>query len=216
MKRMTLVFLAAALTMIAPPGSSQTSPEPAAAPAPASKPPTFETKKVDGTDNVYVFRYGNHQSMFVVTSAGVIATDPIGYGRPEAVETYVAEIRKVTDKPIKYLIYSHHHFDHIAGGKPFKDAGARIIAHKKAKERLAGLKDPATVLPDETMGDKKIIKLGATTLELHYLGLNHSDSSLLIRLPKEKIIFAVDFLPVGSLPGLAMIDSYPREWEASM
>jgi glyoxylase-like metal-dependent hydrolase (beta-lactamase superfamily II) len=216
MKRMTLVFLAAALTMIAQPGWSQTPSEPAAAPAPAPKPPMFETKKVDGTDNVYVFRYGGHQSMFVVTSAGVIATDPIGYGRPQAVETYVAEIKKVTDKPIKYLIYSHHHYDHIAGGKPFKDAGAQIIAHEKAKERLAVLKDPATVLPDETMGDKKTIQLGGTTLELHYIGLNHSDSSLVMRLPKEKIIFAVDFLPVGSLPGLAMIDAYPLEWEASM
>ena len=83
--------------------------------------------------------------MFVVTPAGVIATDPIGYGHPQSVETYVAEIRKVTDKPIKYVIYSHHHFDHIAGGKPFKDAGASFIAHKKVKERLAVLKDPATV-----------------------------------------------------------------------
>ena len=54
--------------------------------------PPFATTKVDGTDNVYVFRYGNHQSMFVVTSAGVIATDPIGYGRPQAVVTYVDEI----------------------------------------------------------------------------------------------------------------------------
>src|SRR3989442_605251 len=87
----------------------------------ASRPP-FATTKVDGTDNVYVFRYGNHQSMFVVTSAGVIATDPIGYGRPQAVVTYVDEIRKVSNQPIKYVIYSHHHFDHIAGGKPFQDA----------------------------------------------------------------------------------------------
>src|ERR1041385_3480555 len=83
--------------------------------ADAPKPPQCEPKTVDGTDNVYVFRYGNSQAMFIVTSAGVIATDPIGYGRPQAVETYVAEIKKVTDKPIKYLIYSHHHFDHIAG-----------------------------------------------------------------------------------------------------
>ena len=47
-------------------------------------------------------------------------TDPISYARPEASKMYIAEIKKVTDKPIKYLIYSHHHFDHIAGGKPFK------------------------------------------------------------------------------------------------
>lgn len=113
-------------------------------------PPPFATTKVDGTDNVYIFRYGNAQSMFVVTSEGVIATDPIGYGRPQAVTTYVDEIRKVTNQPIKYVIYSHHHLDHIAGGKPFKDVGATFVAHKRAKERLEVLKDPHTVLPDDS------------------------------------------------------------------
>ncbi len=98
-----------------------------------AKPPPFATTKVEGTDNVYIFRYGNSQAMFVVTSAGVIATDPIGYGRPQAVTTYVDEIKKVTNQPIRYVIYSHHHFDHIAGGKPFKDAGATFIAHKKPR-----------------------------------------------------------------------------------
>ena len=89
-------------------------------------PPPFATTKVEGTDNVYIFRNGNHQAMFVVTKAGVIATDPVGYGRPTGGQTYVEEIKKITKPPIKYLIYSHHHYDHIAGGKAFKDAGARV------------------------------------------------------------------------------------------
>jgi len=180
------------------------------------KPPPFATTKVEGTENVYIFRYANAQAMFIVTRDGVIATDPIGYGRPQAVTTYVDEIKKITDKPIKYLVYSHHHFDHIAGGKPFKDAGAKIIAHKRAKERLAVIKDPATPLPDETVDKKRILTLGGTTLELIYLGLNHSDSSLVMRLPKEKLIFAVDFVPVGTLPGRGMIDFYPLEAENSI
>jgi glyoxylase-like metal-dependent hydrolase (beta-lactamase superfamily II) len=178
--------------------------------------PQFETTKVDGTDNVYVFRYGNSQAMFVVTSAGVIATDPIGYGRPQAVVTYVDEIKKVSNQPIKYVIYSHHHFDHIAGGKPFKDAGATFVAHKRAQERLARLQDPHTVLPDETVDSGRTITLGDTTLELTYVGLNHSDSSLVMRLPKQRLLFAVDFMPVASVPGRGMIDSYPLEWESSL
>ena len=177
--------------------------------------PQIETKKVEGTDNVYIFRNGNHQSMFIVTSDGVIATDPIGYGRPTAGQDYLAEIKKVTDKPVKYLIYSHHHFDHIAGGKPFKDAGATIVAHKRAKERLAVLNDPHTPLPDQVVsGAGRTIKLGGTTLELKYFGLNHSDSNLVMRLPKEKIIFVVDTIPVGSFPGRGFIDIYPLETEA--
>ena len=180
-------------------------------------PPTFETTKVDGTDNVYVFRYMNHQAMFVVTPAGVIATDPISYGRPQAAKAYVEEIQKVTKAPIKYLIYSHHHYDHIAGGKLFKDAGAVVIAHKRAKERLAALKGLDVVIPDEAVDNKRTIKLGGTTLELHYVGRNHSDSSLVMFLPKEKLIFAVDFNSLGAVPSrLAVNDSYPIEWEASL
>jgi glyoxylase-like metal-dependent hydrolase (beta-lactamase superfamily II) len=183
------------------------------APPAASSRPQIETTKVEGTDNVYIFRNGNHQSMFIVTKAGVIATDPIAYGRPTGGQSYVDEIKKVTSQPIKYLIYSHHHFDHIAGGKAFKDAGARVIAHKRAKERLAVLKDPHTVMPDETFDGKKTITLGGTTLELVYLGINHSDSNIVMRLPKEKLIFLVDTIPVGSFPGRGFIDIYPLETE---
>lgn len=53
-------------------------------------------------------------------------------------------------------------------------------------------------------------------MELTYLGLNHSDSTLLMRLPAQKIVFAVDFISVGSVPGRGMIDSYPLEWEDSI
>jgi glyoxylase-like metal-dependent hydrolase (beta-lactamase superfamily II) len=175
--------------------------------------PPFQTTKVEGTDNVYIFRNGNHQAMFVVTSDGVIATDPVAYGRPDGAKTYIAEIRKVSDKPIKYLIYSHHHFDHIAGGQAFKDAGARIVSHKRTKERLAVLKDPHTPLPDETFDKRRTLKLGGTVLELSYHGLNHSDSTIVMRLPKEKLVFIVDTFPVGAFPGRGMIDFYPLEAE---
>jgi glyoxylase-like metal-dependent hydrolase (beta-lactamase superfamily II) len=175
--------------------------------------PPLQTTKVDSADGVYIFRNVNHQAMFIVTAEGVIATDPIAYGKPTGGADYVAAIRQVTDKPIKYLIYSHHHFDHIAGGKAFKDAGARVIAHKRATERLKILKDPHTVIPDESIGDKKVIKLGGTTLELLYLGLNHSDSTLVMRLPKEKIVFIVDTIPVAAFPGRGFIDIYPLETE---
>src|SRR6516225_1849963 len=47
----------------------------------AQTPPLFATTKVDGCENVYIFRYVRHQSMFVVTPEGVIATDPIGLRR---------------------------------------------------------------------------------------------------------------------------------------
>src|SRR6266481_4694802 len=170
--------------------------------ATAQNSPTVSTKKVDGTDNVYVFRYGNHQSMFIVTSKGVIATDPISYERPA--KPYIDAIKAVTDKPIKYVIYSHHHYDHIAGGKPFKDLGATFVAHRRTKERLLELKKQNAllgdvVMPDQVVDGKKTIKIGDTTLELIYVGRNHSDNSLVMRLPKEKIVFVVDFAPIEQI-----------------
>ena len=150
MRNKTLATLLIATATIGLTGISQAqtpapaTPAPAATPAAAPAAPLFATTKVEGTDNVYVFRYQNHQAMFVVTPAGVIATDPISYGRPQAAKTYLEEIGKITKAPVKYLIYSHHHYDHIAGGKPFKDAGAKIVAHKRAKERLAVLKAPTS------------------------------------------------------------------------
>jgi glyoxylase-like metal-dependent hydrolase (beta-lactamase superfamily II) len=179
----------------------------------AQQPPPTATTKVEGTDNVYIFRNGGAQSMFIVTPEGVIATDPIGYARPEGVQDYINEIKKITSQPIRYLVYSHHHFDHISGGKPFKDAGARVIAQKRAKERLGPLQNPLVVPIDETFDTTKTIELGGTTLELTYLGLNHSDSNIVMRLPREKIVFIVDTIPVGQVPGRGFIDMYPLEAE---
>jgi glyoxylase-like metal-dependent hydrolase (beta-lactamase superfamily II) len=207
-----LAYTAARCTLLA----AATSAPVQAQQQPQQERPTIEVRKVEGTDNVYIFRNRNHQAMFIVTPEGVIATDPVGYGKPTAGQDYIAEIRKISQAPIRYLIYSHHHFDHIAGGKPFKDAGATIVAHKRAKERLEVLKDPHTPVPDETVDTNRTITLGGTTLELSYVGLNHSDSTLVMRLPREKIVFIVDFLPVGRVPGRGMIDFHPLEAEDSI
>ncbi len=204
MMRLATALFTCALAAAALPAGAQT------------PPPTFSTTKVDGTDGVYIFRYQGHQAMFIVTPQGVIATDPIGERRPEAVTTYIAEIRKVTQAPIKYVIYSHSHYDHIAGGKPFKDLGATFVAQKNAKTILQERKNPDIVIPDEVVDKQKTIKLGGTTLELLYLGKNHSDNSLIMRLPKEKIIFVVDFLPLHAVEFRIMADEYLPELETSI
>ncbi|MCI0370024.1 MAG: MBL fold metallo-hydrolase [candidate division NC10 bacterium] len=176
--------------------------------------PTFETRKV--TDTAYIFRYMGHQSLFVVTPEGVIATDPIGYLRPQAVTAYISEIRKVTSAPIKYVVYSHHHYDHISGGRPFKDMGATFIAHRNARTRLEALRHPDVVLPDVVVDDRSVLELGGVRVELHYVGRNHSDNSLVVLLPKERLLFAVDFIPIGTVNFRNMLDSYLPDWFDSL
>lgn len=174
--------------------------------------PTYETKKL--TDSVYIFRYMGHQSMFVVTPDGVIATDPIS---PAAAKAYMEEIKKVTSAPVRYVVYSHHHLDHIAGGAPFKQAGAIFVAHRLAKEHLAAIKNPDTVLPDVVIDDAGgVITLGGTRLELYYVGRNHSDNTLVMLVPKDRVMFAVDFLPIREVMFRSIPDSYIDEWFTSI
>jgi glyoxylase-like metal-dependent hydrolase (beta-lactamase superfamily II) len=203
--------IAAALTAMA-----LAQPAPAPAPAAPPAPPLFATTKVDGTDGVYVFRYQGHQAMFIVTPEGVIATDPIGERRPQAVTTYIAEIRKITQAPIRYVVYSHSHYDHIAGGKPFKDAGATFVAHENAKTLLQARKNPDIVIPDETVGNQRTITLGGTSLELNWVGKNHGLDTLIMRLPREKIIFTVDWIPINGVQFRGMADTYVPDIEDSL
>jgi len=205
MSRAAIALLASVLGAAALPAFAQ-----------APTPPLFSTTKVEGTDGVYIFRYQGHQAMFIVTPDGVIATDPIGERRPAAA-AYIAEIRKITQAPIRYVVYSHSHYDHIAGGKPFKDAGATFVAHKNTKSLLEERKAPDIVIPDFVVDDSGgKLELGGTTLELLYLGKNHGDNSLIMRLPKEKIIFVVDFLPLSGTQFRIMADTYLPDQENTM
>ena len=75
----------------------------------------------------------------------------------------------------------------------------------------------SVVMPDEVVDNKKVISLGGTTLELIYVGRNHSDSTLVMRLPKEKLIFVVDFIPIESVQFRNMPDNVsPVEFEDLM
>jgi glyoxylase-like metal-dependent hydrolase (beta-lactamase superfamily II) len=186
--------------------AQQQAPAPAQAPALAAAPAPPPTATTKVTDNVYIFRYVGHQSMFIVTPAGVIATDPISERRPA--KPYIDAIQAVTKAPIKYVIYSHSHFDHIAGGRPFKDLGATFVAHRNANERIQALKPADVVVPDQVVDEKKVITLGGTALELNYVGKNHSNSTLVMRLPKEKIIFTVDWIPIQGVQFRIMDDTY--------
>jgi glyoxylase-like metal-dependent hydrolase (beta-lactamase superfamily II) len=144
------------------------------------------------TDDVYVFRHQFHQSIFIITSRGVIVTDPIA---PDAAAWLKAEIKKLTDQPVRYVIYSHHHDDHISGGDVFADT-AVFVSHWAARRELMKEPHPQIPVPELTFTDRLFIEVGGKRVELIYTGRNHSDNSLVLFLPDNKLLFAVDFIPV--------------------
>jgi len=105
--------------------------------------------------DLYRFQNNFHSSVFLVTPEGVIATDPINV---DAAAWRKAEIAERFGQPVKYLIYSHDHADHIAGGEVFADT-ATIVAHDNAKRTIIGEKRP-TAVPQVTFSDRMTIELG--------------------------------------------------------
>src|SRR5215510_6870221 len=144
----------------------------------SQQPPVREISKIAG--EVYRFRNAGHYSVFAVTPAGVIATDPIN---ADAARWLKAEIAQRFKQPIRYVVYSHDHADHISGGEVFADT-ATVVAHDNAKAAIVGERRP-TAIPQVTFSDRMTIELGGTVLELVYVGRNHSDNSLVMRFPRE-------------------------------
>ncbi len=177
--------------------------------APVLAQPHREITRIAG--DLYRFRNGGHSSVFLVTPSGIIATDPIN---AEAAGWLKAEIAKRFAKTVKYLIYSHDHSDHSSGGEVFADT-AVVVAHENAKAVILGKRRP-TAVPDITFSDRLHIELGGKKVELIYLGKNHSDNSIVMRFADEKVLFAVDFIPVKSLPFRDFGDAYIEDWIESL
>ena len=197
--RLSLGLLAAALLFLAAPWAQSQQP-----PVPAR-----EITPIAG--QVYRVRNANHYSVFAVTPAGVIATDPIN---ADAARWLKAEIARRFNQPIRYVVYSHDHADHISGGEVFADT-AIVVAHDNAKAAIVGEKRP-TAVPQLTFSDRLTLELGGTTLELAYVGKNHSDNSIVMRFPRERVLFAVDFIPVNSYSFRDFPDAYMPDWIESL
>lgn len=162
--------------------------------------------------DLYRFKNNFHYSVFYVTPDGVIATDPIDAAAADWLKT---EIKARFNKPIKYVVYSHDHRDHIAGGEVFAKDGATVVAHMRTKEVIADENRP-TAMPNITFKRKLDLELGGKLVELRYLGKNHSDNMIVMRFPAEGVLFAVDFIPVKTVAFKNFPDAYLPEWIKSL
>ena len=102
-------------------GSAQESPTHKAAPE--------ITLRQIAPDQYFLFDYASSNASFLVTDEGVLVVDTRQHVRDG--EDLIARIRKVTDKPIKWVVNSHFHADHYLGNPAFKAAGATIVAHRE-------------------------------------------------------------------------------------
>ena len=151
-------------------------------------------------------------SAFLITNDGVIVIDPIDSAIAKAT---MEAVKKVTNQPVKYVFYSHNHWDHIGGGKIFKAAGAKFITHEKAAEMITP--NANVIRPDSVWkGDKSTFTLGDKTLELFYYGKNHGEGMTVFRLPQHKALFVIDLVVPDRVLYAYLPDTKPKDWLADL
>lgn len=162
----------------------------------------------------YTFRHLGLRNVFLITRAGVIVTDPID---PTAARVMREEIRKLTPLPIKYVIYSHQHWDHVRGGRIFAEEGATFVSHRNCLAHFKDLPEPEIVMPTRTFsGERHVIRLGERRLELRWLGINHGDCLIVMTPDHVNIPFIVDLATAGGMPLPFIADYSLHNWVRSL
>ncbi len=164
-------------------------------------------------NGVYTFGNFSRRSVFLVTDAGVIATDPVSTGFAAA---YRKAIAAVTPLPVKYVIYSHQHWDHASGGAIFKREGATFISHEKCLAHFDAHPNPAVIRPDKTVKGNDAVRLGKRQMRLFHYGPSHGDCMLVMQADGSDVLYVNDLVTPFSI-GLGFMPDYdPVGWIDSL
>jgi glyoxylase-like metal-dependent hydrolase (beta-lactamase superfamily II) len=185
-----------------------------------------------------VFRItGGYNALAVEFNDHIVLFEPGPQNEARAMAN-IAEVRRVIpNKPIRYGIVSHHHFDHTSGLPAAVAEGITIVTHENNKTFFErALSAPRTLAPDaiaksgkkpvvEGIRDKRVFTDGTRTLEVHEIkGLPHADGMLIAYLPKERVVAYADmynapaegqqgFLNEGTRVFVANLDRLKLDWD---
>lgn len=167
---------------------------------------------------------------FVLTPQGVVVIDALG--SPALAEELIAVIRQVTPLPIRFLIVTHYHADHIYGLQAFQAAGAEILAHRAGRDylnsdtaarRLAASREELSpwideytrlVPADRWLDDDTVLAFGGERFHIHHVGPAHTPEDLVVHVEHAGVLFAGDLVFRGRIPFVGQADS--RQWIESL
>ncbi|MEO5926596.1 MAG: MBL fold metallo-hydrolase [Bryobacteraceae bacterium] len=160
--------------------------------------------------NLYMITGGGANTLVRVTPEGIIVADTKNPG-DDNYNRVMEEIKSVSPLPVKWVINTQHHPDHVGTNQKFIDAGAQVLAVEPLAKFMAS--DPRTKdipgRPQVTFAKDYSLKFGGATVDLHFYGPGHSGGDTLVYFPAEKILMVgdqmadnaplVDFANGGSL-----------------
>lgn len=154
---------------------------------------------------------GRPNAGFVVTEGGVVVIDALA--SPRQGEQLLRTIRGITDRPVSWLVLTHHHPDHHFGAVVLRKAGARVVAHPDTRVLAAEGGEDALIAdwvrvvgldamrgfefantPDRKVTGSDTLRVGGRTIVVTHPGQGHSAGDLLVWLPRERVLFAGDVL----------------------
>ena len=168
---------------------------------------------------------------FVVTGDGVVVVDALG--SPALAIELIAEIKRVTSEPIRFVIVTHFHADHIYGLQAFKALGATILAHPAGKEYLNSdaaqrrleasrqelspwIDEHTRLVPADRWLDaaESTLRVGSMDFVVRHVGPAHTPEDLVVFVPRRGVLFAGDLVFRGRIPFVGQADS--RQWITSL
>jgi cyclase len=195
---MKLIFRLCALLAVAV--------SPAAAQAPTQAPASGEDHTVEVAPGIYNVTWGNswgNMGLNVGMSVGADGLLLIDAQEEKAVPRLIARIREITDKPVRYVVNTHWHFDHVGGNAVFSKEGAAIIAQENTRTRLmmeqpnplgraAQPAFPATFWPRITFADRLTLHVNGDDVEVLHFPNGHTDGDAIVLFRKADVLFAAD------------------------
>jgi len=167
----------------------------------------------------------------VLTEEGWVVIDTLS--TPELSKKFLDQLQRVKRAPVKFAIITHYHPDHWYGAKTFKDAGAKMVAHRglyelyksgiaksileEANKNFRGLyKSVQLVEPDIVVDNYKKLKVGKEEFEIIAMTPAHTNSDLVIYMPKKKVLFAGDLVYQKRVPFMADRNASSKGWEEAL
>jgi cyclase len=129
----------------------------------------------------------------------------------------MAQIRKVSNLPIRYVINTHYHGDHSGGNPKMQAQNVQVVASERARRKMVEVNQPGAA--NVTLDDTLRLYLGGKRVEVHHFGRAHTDGDVVAYFPDHRVVAMGDMFTVGD--GLPPLVDYPgggstREWPRSL